>query len=66
MKLRLVSSVWALAFITTVYSGSLGQPLEALLPAIPVDMGAVPVAVWVAVMGLIGLDVIARRSSVGK
>lgn len=66
MRLRLLGSTCLLALVASLSSGEAGRPLEVNLPAIPVDISTVPVAVWVAVIGLIGLDVIARRSSAGK
>ena len=77
MKSRLLGSMSAClcALATTLSSASGGQPLEGPLPAIPGgtdnqayaasltigDISAVPVAVWVVVIGLIGLVGVARR-----
>jgi hypothetical protein len=66
MRLRLLGSACLLALIATLCSTSLGQPLEVHLSAILDDMSTVPIAVLVAAVGLIGLDVIARRGSAGK
>ena len=79
MKSRLSGSVSAYLFalVTTLSSASVGQPLEGRLPANPGgtdyqayaaslttgDISAVPVAVWVVVIALIGLVEIARRNS---
>ena len=56
------------ALITTLSSAAVGQPLEGRLPEVPGggDYGSVPVAVWVVVIGLIGLVGIARRNSTGR
>ena len=66
MKSGVIRSACLLALVTTLASTSVGQPLEDQLLAIASDISSVPVAVWVAAIGLIGLDVIARRSSAGK
>jgi hypothetical protein len=66
MKSRLFGGACLLALIATLYSLSPGQPLEDLIPAILGNIKAVPVAVWVTLIGLIGLEVITRRSSAGK
>jgi hypothetical protein len=66
MKSRLFGGACLLALIATLYSLSPGQPLEDLIPAILGNIKAVPVAVWVTLIGLIGLEVITRRNSAGK
>jgi hypothetical protein len=66
VKSRLIGSACLLALVTVLASTSVGEPLEDQLLAIASDIRSVPVAVWVAAVGLIGLDVIARRSSAGK
>ena len=70
MKSRLwgIISTCFFALITTFSSASVGQPLEDRLPEVPGggDYGSVPVAVWVVVIGLIGLVGIARRNSAGR
>jgi len=66
VKSRLLGGACLLALIATLYSLSPGQPLEDLIPAVLGDIKAVPVAVWVALIALIGLDVITRRNSAGK
>jgi hypothetical protein len=66
MKSRLFGGACLLALIATLYSLSPGQPLEGLIPAILGNIKAVPVAVWVTLIGLIGLEVITRRNSAGK
>jgi len=66
MKSRLFGGACLLALITTLYTLSPGQPLEDLIPAILGNIKAVPVAVWVTLIGLIGLEVITRRNSAGK
>jgi hypothetical protein len=54
--------------VTTFSGAAVGQPLEGRLPEVPggSDYGSVPVAVWVVVIGLIGLVGIARRNSAGR
>ena len=56
------------ALVTTISSAAAVQPLEGRLPEVPGggDHGSVPVAVWVVVIGLIGLVGIARRNSAGR
>jgi len=82
MKARLLGSVSAclVNLVTTLSSASVGQPLEDRLPAIPGgadyqahaadltigDISAMPVAVWVVVIGLIAVVGIARRNSAGR
>jgi hypothetical protein len=66
MKSRLFGGACLLALIATLYSLSPGQPLEDLIPAILGNIKAVPVAMWVTLVGLIGLEVITRRNSAGK
>jgi len=70
MKSRLwgVISAGLFAQITTLPSASALQPLEGDFPEVPggIDYGSVPIAVWVVVIGLIGLVGIARRNSAGR
>jgi type IV secretory pathway VirB2 component (pilin) len=66
VKLRFTGSSCLLALATTFSSTSSGQPPESLLPVIQEGINAIPVAVWIAIIGLIALDVIARRGSAGK
>jgi hypothetical protein len=66
MKSRLFGSACLLALVSALYSVSLGQPSEDYIPAILGNINAVPVAVWVTLIAVIGLDVITRRNSAGK
>ena len=70
MKSRLwgIISTCLFALITTISSASAVQPLEGHFPEVPggIDYGSVPIAVWVVVIGLIGLVGIARRNSAGR
>jgi len=70
MKSRLLSIISACLFapVTTLSSASVGQPLEGYLPEVSGgnDYSSVPIAVWVVIIGLIGLVGIARRNSAGR
>ena len=69
MKSRLwgIIGTCLFALVTTISSASAAQPLEGRLPEVSGgDFGSVPVAVWVVVIGLIGLVGIARRNSAGR
>ncbi|HHH45332.1 MAG TPA: hypothetical protein ENK49_14465 [Gammaproteobacteria bacterium] len=70
MKSRLLGivSTCFVSLLTTVSSTAVGQSLEGRLPEAPgnSDLGAVPVAVWVVIIGLIGLVGIARRNTTQK
>ena len=70
MKSRLWGIIGTCFFaLVTTFSGAAAvQPLEGRLPEVPGvgDYGSVPIAVWVVVIGLIGLVGIARRNSAGR
>jgi len=66
VKLRFIGSSCLLALATAFSSTSSGQPPENALPVIQEGINAIPIAVWIAIIGLIALDVIARRGSAGK
>lgn len=66
MKALVTGGTCLLAIAATLSGASPNQPLENQPATLWGDMSTVPVAVWVALIGLIALDVIARRSSSGK
>ncbi|GEM_PF-3714635 len=70
MKSRLwgIISTCFITLVTTLSSTAMSQPLAARLPEVSGggNPGAVPIAVWVVIIGLIGLVGIARRNSTGR
>lgn len=66
VKLTVICSTCVLALAATFSRASSDQPLENQLPLIQDGINAIPIAVWIAIIGLIALDVIARRGSAGK